>query len=666
MTFPWDVLFTPPSLERFQDYLTRFHQALSAGVILPHEHLEMEVRRKNGTLAWVEVLASPLSDDDGQVRGIVGVCRDIAERKRLEADLSQARDLAEQANAAKSEFLARMSHEIRTPLYSVLGLAQMIGREPLTPSQREMLGRIQTAGGSLLAILNDILDMAKIEAGHLPIESRPFALPALLQRLAALYGSSARHKGLIWRLEVPPLPPGQLQGDDRRLEQVLTNLIGNAIKFTDQGEIRVRIEVLAVSEDQVSLRFAVQDTGVGIASRDQPALFNPFFQVEGGHSRRHGGSGLGLAISHRLIELMGGKIGVDSAPGRGSTFWFELPFARVPDAAGEPARMGSAPEPPAVNLNGLRVLVVDDSPDHRDLMHLALEQEGAQVTEASDGAQALAFLKAHPADCDLVLMDLQMPVMDGFTATRLIRSELGLSALPIIALTAGVLPEQRQAAFTAGVDAILTKPIDLDEIGARLSLWGTRSRAPEMAEGAFVIPDPAEDQPPVPPVTPETPGVRPVTTFPEIAGINRRLVEKNLAGDLAQFRKLLQGFSRHFAAVVAECRADLAAGQQEAAAGRLHRVRGYAGSIGAMAVMRRAGGLEEAIRRGEGEVEEAFVMLEQELVSLLAAIAQAHPLLDQPAQPERPDEPDQSEQTVQPDPVGQPVDSVPSSHAASS
>ena len=257
-----------------------------------------------------------------------------------------------------------------------------------------------------------------------------------------------------------------------------------------------------------------------------------------------------------------------------------------------------------------------------------------------------------------------MPVMDGFTATRLIRRELGLSALPIIALTAGVLPEQRQAAFTAGVDAILTKPIDLDEIGTRLSLWGTRSRAPEMAEGAFVIPDPAEDQPPVPPVTPETPGARPVATFPEIVGINRRLVEKNLAGDLAQFRKLLQGFSRHFAAVVAECRADLAAGQRDAAAGRLHRVRGYAGSIGAMAVMRRAGGLEEAIRRGETEVEQAFDVLDQELASLLAAIAQAHPLLDQPAQAERSDEPDQSEQPIQPDPVGQSVYSVPSTPAA--
>ena len=398
--------------------------------------------------------------------------------------------------------------------------------------------------------------------------------------------------------------------------------------------------------------------------RDQPKLFNPFFQVEGGHSRRHGGSGLGLPISQRLIELMGGKIGVDSALDRGSTFWFELPFARVPDAAGEPARTGSAPEPRATNLNGLRVLVVDDSPDHRDLMHQALEQEGAQVTEASDGAQALASLRAHPTDCDLVLMDLQMPVMDGFTATRLIRRELGLSALPIIALTAGVLPEQRQAAFTAGVDAILTKPIDLDEIGTRLSLWGTRSRAPEMAEGAFVIPDPAEDQPPVPPVTPETPGARPVATFPEIVGINRRLVEKNLAGDLAQFRKLLQGFSRHFAAVVAECRADLAAGQRDAAAGRLHRVRGYAGSIGAMAVMRRAGGLEEAIRRGETEVEQAFDVLDQELASLLAAIAQAHPLLDQPAQAERSDEPDQSEQPIQPDPVGQSVYSVPSTPAA--
>lgn len=598
---------------------------------------------------------------------------EIAERQRKEVELRQARDLAEQANAAKSEFLARMSHEIRTPLYSVLGLAQMINREPLSAQQRNMVGRIQTAGESLLGILNDILDLAKIEAGYLHIDARPFTLSEVLKRLDDLYGPTARDKGLGWRLELPPLPPGLLTGDDLRLEQVMTNLIGNALKFTDQGEIRIRLQVLEAREQQLRLRFAVQDTGIGISPADQGCLFTPFTQLEGGHNRRYAGTGLGLPISQRLIEMMGGVIGVDSQPGQGSTFWFELSFPRVRSSAPEPpglAHTGELPSaspsatalgPPAANtlapssattlanalasppaspsaslsatssasssaptparrgaqLLGLRVLVVDDSPEHRDLMHQALGLEGALVTEASDGAQALDFLRDQADDCDLVLMDLQMPGMDGFTATRLIRNELGLMELPIIALTAGVLPEQRQAAFAVGVDEILTKPIDLDQIAARLSPWmGTQSPPLGMARtdqpldafdaGAF-----GEGAYPIDAFTTDT--------FPEIAGISRAQVEKNLAGDLARFRTLLRGFRRQFTSVVAEVRTDLAGGREEEAAQRLHRLRGYAGSIGAMALMGKAGRLEDAVRRGETGLDAALTQLDGDLAALIAA-----------------------------------------------
>jgi len=455
------------------DDLDRACQALRDHLIgiSPCYEVEFRLRAADGSYHWILDRGQVVSrDEQGDALRMSGTHEDISQRKQLEADLYQARDLAERANAAKTEFLARMSHEIRTPLYSMLGLAQMIGHGPLSQSQDEMVGRVQEAGESLLHIINDILDLAKIEAGNLRIEAGPFLLSDLLSRISGLLGPTARNQGLELRLEVPPLPPDTLVGDSQRLEQVLINLIGNAIKFTQQGEVVLQLQVLKKTEDEVRLRFAVRDTGIGIAPGVLANLFTPFTQGEGGNSRRFGGTGLGLAISKRLVELMGGKIGAESQPGRGSTFWFLLPLGRLP--APPPPRPGPATSlAPERGMAGLHFLVVDDSAEHRDLLAQALTLAGAGVTQAEDGVQALDYLKTHAADCDLVLMDLQMPVMDGFLATRLIRQELGLLSLPIIAVTAGVLPEQRQAALDAGVDDILTKPLDLNRIAADLWPW---------------------------------------------------------------------------------------------------------------------------------------------------------------------------------------------------
>jgi PAS domain S-box-containing protein len=267
----------------------------------PRYEVEFRLRAADGNYRWILDRGRVVSRDPaGLPLRVSGTHEDVSRQKQGEAEMRQARLVAEQANAAKTEFLARMSHEIRTPLYSILGLAHMIQRQPLSPHQEDMLGRIQEAGQSLMGILNDILDLAKIESGHLRIETRPFDLGELLAKLAGVFGPLARAEGVELRIEYPSPPLGKLRGDDLRLEQVLTNLIGNAIKFTERGEITLQLHLLAATPTAVRLRFRVSDTGIGISPETLAGLFTPFTQGEGGDSRRFGGTGLGLAISKRL------------------------------------------------------------------------------------------------------------------------------------------------------------------------------------------------------------------------------------------------------------------------------------------------------------------------------------------------------------------------------
>jgi len=383
------------------------------------------------------------------------------ENHELVASLSAARDQAESASRAKSEFLSRMSHEIRTPLNGVLGIAQLLEREPLTPEQLDLVGRVRQSGRSLLAIINDILDFSKIEAGQLRIDPHPFLLGSLLSHIAKLLGPTALAKGYPLKIEPMPDLEGALIGDSLRIEQILVNLIGNAIKFTERGEVRVGVTRLGLDERRISLRFAVQDTGIGIDPGKLDGLFQPFTQADGGITRRFGGTGLGLSICKRLVELMDGQIGVDSLPGAGSTFWFELPLGYNEELKLVAKTM---PDEAGPTLAGLRILVTDDAQLNRLIAEKALKNRGVMVTLASNGAEALECLRAHPQAFDLVLMDVQMPVMDGLEATRRIRRELGLTRLPIIALTAGVLAEEQQAARDAGVTDFMGKPMDLNQL----------------------------------------------------------------------------------------------------------------------------------------------------------------------------------------------------------
>ena len=381
--------------------------------------------------------------------------------RRRELELLRLNDQLAAATASKSLFLASMSHEIRTPMNAVLGLAQMLEREPLGEEPLEMVRRIRAAGDSLLNIINDILDFSKIEAGQLELEHRVFGLEQTLGNIANLLEETARGKGLRLRLE-PPALSGQLSGDPLRLEQVLINLISNAIKFTERGEIVLRARVLAGDERTARLRFEVSDTGIGLSPAARARLFNPYAQAEPGTARRFGGTGLGLSISKRLVERMGGEIGVESQEDVGSTFWFELAFDRRDDAPPEHAVETPRAEGPC--LQGLHVLVADDNPINLYLAEHALRKEGAEVTQARDGRQVLDLLRARPGVHDLVLMDVQMPVMDGLEATRMIRGELQLTTLPVIALSAGVMAEERRQALEAGVDDFLPKPMNLDRL----------------------------------------------------------------------------------------------------------------------------------------------------------------------------------------------------------
>ena len=602
---------------------------------------EYRVHWTDGSEHWISASGRVYAHPDGTPRGMGGITQDITAQKRageeiralyanLEQKVAERTAAANAANQAKSEFLAHMSHEIRTPMNAVLGLAQLLHRERLSPNQAAMVERIQAAGQSLLGIINDILDFSKIEAGQLRLEIRPFDLAALLHKLNNLLAAAALTKGLALRINPPPASLGPVQGDPLRLEQVLVNLIGNGIKFTDRGEVALRVDTLTADAVAVRLRFAVRDTGIGISPAALTGLFQPFAQADIGITRRFGGSGLGLSISQRLVALMGGTIQVESAEGQGSTFGFELTFARATaqEAAVPAAPVSELPDGP--RLSGLRVLVVDDSPMNRDLVERLLTLEGAQVTLAGDGQQAVQLLQTPTPAYDAVLMDVQMPVMDGRTATRVIRDRLGLRDLPIIALTAGVLAEEQQAIRDAGVDAVLAKPLDLEQLVAML-LRLIPAAVPEAADQALGQGPEGDARPraSTPPsrssssigvikaskghraktapvastATRPHPATRISTTdsaaprdFPLIAGIDRERAARVVGNDRAFFLSQLGRLLRDAATTVEEARLALLAGDRETATRRMHSLKGNAGNLGALKLMRAAAALERAIK----------------------------------------------------------------------
>jgi len=546
-----------------------------------------------------------------------------AEAQAAKQAAEAAKQDAEAASAAKSQFLANMSHEIRTPMNAVLGLLGLLADTRLDDEQAGYVHKVRQAAGALLQILNDILDLTKLDAGAVEIEQRPFALGPLLRHSLDLFSAAALAKGVELDIVNAPILSEAFRGDALRLGQVLNNLVGNAIKFTDHGRVQLSVLELEGTDDPSGasglargrrLRFAVRDSGIGLSAEQVARLFQPFSQADETTTRRFGGSGLGLSISKRLVELMGGEIGVDAIEGEGSTFWFTLTLAPADPGEAMAALTATAPATASpyeitAPLRGAELLLVEDNPTNQQVALAILGKMGLRVAVANHGREALELLQVRRFD--LVLMDLHMPVMDGLEATAAIRATDWGRDLPIIAMTAAAFESDRQRVLTAGMHDYVSKPVDPRQLAEVLLRWlparpaavtapvsAATDQAPVLSLALTgVIPPLAEVAPAAGALAATSPRPPPADHLPDfdLAATLRRL-----DGDRAILEIILRGFLHN----IGQWPAHFAAARAEADQGKLvrmaHTLNGAASNVGAVRVSAAAAALEVALAKAAG------------------------------------------------------------------